>query len=443
METLRGFVILIFCVSALYCCSWEIFRGIFVRKRVKEYADGLKTNIISSEELMQLVRNMNCFLVKQIYYNEEGNVEVHAKYGRHCLKLENGIIHVIRSKEDTKRNYNYVVEENAILDYIAKEENHGLQINPYTKYKKAIRLTKLHTASIFLTFGAMFLALVLYLTPSGNEYIEMVKNGTPNDSNEITYGEALDNFFSEPDWKYYKTSDGEKIVEFTGNCKYHGESAELCFQFHISDDNESFTIEHFEIDGKSKSIWSAGAALEAAFSDYRKDHGIESSSQNESDNDSIDDADKTDAADKMDATDETDYMKTYSTFVIETDGMYPESSTYLLYDINNDGRKDLLISYGTCNADYQNIIYTIDENGSVSSTQPFYGVYSFYEAEDGNGLYEVYGYMGYEEVKQLTLDGSQAEEELLWSRDVGEGEYYSNDNPVEYAECSDLSLLDE
>ena len=77
-------------------------------------------------------------------------------------------------------NYNYVVEENAILDYIAKEENHTLPMNPFTKYKKAMRLTKLHTASLIGTFGGIFLLVVLYLIPSGNEYIEMVKGGAPS-----------------------------------------------------------------------------------------------------------------------------------------------------------------------------------------------------------------------------------------------------------------------
>ena len=105
METLRDIVLWIFGVSFFYGCGWELFRWIFVNKRFKEYADGLKTDIPTSEELMQIIRNMNCFLVKQVYYNEQGNVEVQGKYGKHRLNLEDGIIHVIRSKEDSRRNY--------------------------------------------------------------------------------------------------------------------------------------------------------------------------------------------------------------------------------------------------------------------------------------------------------------------------------------------------
>ena len=47
METLREIVLWIFGVSFFYSCGWELFRWIFVNKRFKEYADGLKTDIIS------------------------------------------------------------------------------------------------------------------------------------------------------------------------------------------------------------------------------------------------------------------------------------------------------------------------------------------------------------------------------------------------------------
>lgn len=471
METLREIVLWIFGVSFFYSCGWELFRWIFVNKRFKEYADGLKTNIPTSEELMQIIRNMNCFLVKQVYYNEQGNVEVQGKYGKHRLNLEDGIIHVIRSKEDSRRNYNYVVEENAILDYIAKEENHTLPMNPFTKYKKAMRLTKLHTASLIGTFGGIFLLVVLYLIPSGNEYIEMVKGGAPSSYPQITYGEAFDDYFSDSDWQYFKSSSDRKVVEFHGKCMYGDKEAKLCFQFIIADDNETFSVEYLDIDGESQNMLTMGIALDSIFSSYEESHGMISSDDAEQNvdlgvDDTILNADHSDENVSDDFTDQTmqedslaqdenqyefddvdvnnlDYREMYSSFVVEMENEYPGNCTYSLYDINGDGRKDLLLSYGTCNADYENIIYTIDENGAISSTSPFYGVYSFYVAEDGNGLYEVYGYMGVEEVRRLTLQGNQAEEELLWSREIGDGEYYENDNPIEYAQGSDLSLLDE
>lgn len=41
-----------------------------------------------------------------------------------------------------------------------------------------------------------------------------------------------------------------------------------------------------------------------------------------------------------------DYREMYSSFVVEMENEYPGNCTYSLYDINGDGRKDLLLSYG-------------------------------------------------------------------------------------------------
>ncbi len=274
MEALRNVVVFVFVVSFFYAGGWEIFRGFFVGRIFKEYAGGLKTNFAAPEELMQVIRNMNCFLVKQVYYNEQGNVEVQGKYGKHRLNLENGVIQVIRSKEDSRRNYNYIVEENTILDYIAKEENPALPVNPFTKYKKAIRPAKLHTASVIGVFGAIFLSLVLYMVPSGNEYVEMVKGGSPTGYPEITYEEAFDDFFSGSDWQYFKSSDDKKVVEFNGKCMYGSDEAKLCIQFVIAEDNETFTTEYLDIDGEAQDMLTTGIIMDSIFSSYEESHGM-------------------------------------------------------------------------------------------------------------------------------------------------------------------------
>lgn len=272
METLKNLIVLIFVVSFFYAGGWEIFRGAFVRKRYKEYADGLRTNFTTAEELMQVIRSMNCFLVKQVYYNEDGNVEVQGKYGKHRLNLENGVINVVRSKEDSGRNYKYIVEENTILDYIAKEENHALALNPYEKYKKAIRPAKLHKASLVGTFAGLFLLVAINVMPSGSDYVDMVKYGSPTGYPEITYGEAFGDFFSNTDWKYFKSSEDKNIVEFTGKCMYGGETAEFCFQFEVDDDDDKFSVEYFGIDGESQNILTTGAVLDSVFSSYEETH---------------------------------------------------------------------------------------------------------------------------------------------------------------------------
>ena len=465
METLRSMAMWILGLSIVYCCGWEIFHGIFVNKKCKEYADGLRTNFTTSEELMQTVRNMNCFLVKQVYYNENEQVEIQGKYGKHRLKLENNVIYAIRDKLDWKKKYKFVVEENAILDYIAKEENHALPINPYTKYKKAMRPVKLYTASCTGVLVGIVLMILLCSIPSENEYVAMVKNSYPKNYPDITYGEAFDSYFSEPKWEYFKTSDGKEVVQFDGKCMYDNKEASLCFQFVIAEDHKTFSAEYLGINGEAQNRLTMGAALNAIFGGQAtlqettesvesveqrvevetEEEGTEPSDtavDRDSSDTSLDVAAQPNEYDDVDVN-HLDYRELYAAFIVELENEFPGNCTYSLYDINQDGRKDLLLSYGTCNADYENIIYTIDEDGAVSSTSPFYGLYTFYVAEDGNGLYEVRGNMGSEEVNRLTLQGNQAVEEPLWSKDIGDGAYYSNDNPLVSAMGSDLSLLDE
>lgn len=462
METLRQIVVVIFVVSMLYAGGWELFRGVFVKKRFKEYENGLKTKVTDSDELMNLLRNMNCFLIRQLYYNEQGNVEVQAKYGKHVLRFEDGVIHVIRDMDDSRRNYDYIVEENAILDSIAKEEDHGLPINPFTKYKNAIRLTKLHTVSLIGAFGGMALTLALYLMPSGSKYIQMVKEGTPESYPQITYGEAFGDYFADQDWKYFKSTKGEKIVEFNGKCGNGSEETDLCIQFVISDDNETFQTDYLDIDGEPQNALTMGSVLHAIFGSYEDSHGInatDTANKNEV-GDNLENYDLTgqeDAGLAEETEQETsspneyngvdvehlNYRELYSGFITEMDSMYDGYCSYSLYDLNGDGRKELLLGYGTCDADYQNIIYMVDENGAVSSTATFYGSFVYYEAEDGAGLYAVSGQMGVESVERITLQGNEVVEEPLWTMEIGDGEYYSNDHPVIYVMGSDLSLLDE
>lgn len=112
---------------------------------------------------------------------------------------------------------------------------------------------------------------------------------------------------------------------------------------------------------------------------------------------------------------------------------------YSLYDLNQDGRKEMLVCTGSCEADALTTVYTVDEIGAVSSVGSFYGNLMYYVAEDGNGLYGVYGHMGVETVYSITMSGGNVSCVELWSKEVEE--YYENNNYVPYAEGSDYSLL--
>lgn len=91
---------------------------------------------------------------------------------------------------------------------------------------------------------------------SWNSDIAMVQNGYPVSIPNITYKEAYEYFFGNPQWRGFEADDGSEVVEFSGECTYHDEDAAVYIQF-VIDDEESFSMryariivgeEHFDAD---------------------------------------------------------------------------------------------------------------------------------------------------------------------------------------------------
>lgn len=136
-----------------------------------------------------------------------------------------------------------------------------------------------------------------------------------------------------------------------------------------------------------------------------------------------------------------DYLGAYSSIIEDVVASYGEYCEYTLYDLDGDGIKELITSVGTCDADWSNVVYTL-EDGYVSMIGDFYGLVMLYVAEDGNGLYAVSGGMEYQNIDQITKNGNQLQVETIMSGEIGvEEDYYSNDNPVSFNRVTDDSLL--
>lgn len=104
---------------------------------------------------------------------------------------------------------------------------------------------------------------------------------------------------------------------------------------------------------------------------------------------------------------------------------------YSLFDFDNNGIDELIVCYGDTESDFVNDVYTINEDKTEKLLGSFNSRRSFFEAEDGNGIYAVYGYMWYEGVVQIYLENDQLQEDSLWGKDVGNGNYYSNNKPIQ------------
>lgn len=122
---------------------------------------------------------------------------------------------------------------------------------------------------------------------------------------------------------------------------------------------------------------------------------------------------------------------------------YGESCKYTLFDLDNDGVKELILSEGTCNADWINDVYCVNDYGLGLGIGSFARPVVLYEAPDGNGIYAVWGNQGLEEVTRITKNGSELEEELILSDSINYDEnYITYPNEIMTAYANDYSLLE-
>lgn len=105
------------------------------------------------------------------------------------------------------------------------------------------------------------------------EMISMVKGGSPTIIPDITYEEAYENFFAKPTWRYFVSTDAEDVVEFSGECTYADDPAEVYIQFLLHDDN-SFEIYYAKLECNGEEVDDETIMCQLVynpFSDYAED----------------------------------------------------------------------------------------------------------------------------------------------------------------------------
>ena len=138
-----------------------------------------------------------------------------------------------------------------------------------------------------------------------------------------------------------------------------------------------------------------------------------------------------------------DYNEAYSDILKEyeegDDDYY--SASYGLYDIDHNGTYELIISYGTNDADWSNAVYEYTDSGAKYIGE-ITGSVGLYGAENRNGIYAVRGKMGSQTIRRITLDDENLTDDIILEEDVGEGDYYSNDDYVEMTDIYDYSAIE-
>ncbi len=121
----------------------------------------------------------------------------------------------------------------------------------------------------------------------------------------------------------------------------------------------------------------------------------------------------------------------YEAVILDYENAYGDWSEYILWDINEDGIKELIVSYGTCNADWTNSVYTLLDNEAVWLGD-FYGAVYVYDGDCC--IYSVYEHMDYMQTECISIYENELFQEYM------EGTVHVGDQLV-FTYTSDLSAL--
>ena len=103
-----------------------------------------------------------------------------------------------------------------------------------------------------------------------NRYVQMVKNGHPNEYPNRTYEQAFSNFFAQPQWKYFKSDDQQNVVEFTGDCTYQDVPVKARIQFVVDEKAGTFETTYLAFNEVPQNRLVLSALLEKAFTEPLK-----------------------------------------------------------------------------------------------------------------------------------------------------------------------------
>lgn len=115
--------------------------------------------------------------------------------------------------------------------------------------------------------GIIILVCLSFFGFADNEYVKIVKNGSLNSYPNVKIGKAFNQYFSEPTWDYFLSSDDEHVVEFTGECLFLDEETEVYMQF-IVDPEGTFSIDYLSLDDITQGYYMLSGLLEAVMEDY-------------------------------------------------------------------------------------------------------------------------------------------------------------------------------
>lgn len=132
--------------------------------------------------------------------------------------------------------------------------------------------------------------LVDALKGEKDKRVQFVKGGTNSAHPDVTYGEAFENFFSDPSWRHFKgtqegpddNEDGEPdytvddvdVVEFTGGCVYADTEVTALIQFVLDIDGGTFEPVFLSLNDVPQNKLMLMGLLDTVFTQAEEDLGV-------------------------------------------------------------------------------------------------------------------------------------------------------------------------
>lgn len=94
----------------------------------------------------------------------------------------------------------------------------------------------------------IFLIITLLLFGCSNSpIVTIVQRGYFDEYRNKTIGQAFNNFFGSPSWKYFLAKDGGDIVEFNGKATLDGNPVKVKIQFSVDKKGGAFEVVYFAV----------------------------------------------------------------------------------------------------------------------------------------------------------------------------------------------------
>lgn len=99
------------------------------------------------------------------------------------------------------------------------------------------------------------------------EFINYIKESTLNNESTKTFASAFEEHCPEGEWIYFRTSNRQHVVEFTGACPVNSEdTSEINLQFVVEKDQTGFVVGAMLIEGEKQSTEQRDAFLDKILS---------------------------------------------------------------------------------------------------------------------------------------------------------------------------------